>query len=73
MDTTKLKGRLGEKVQDLQKSIEATPAADTSLSQTTSGYLALNSNTLEIIRENLKSQMVCAGPLKYGKSDEEHY
>lgn len=42
MDTTKLKGRLGEKVQGLQKSIEATPAADTSLNQTTSSYLALN-------------------------------
>ena len=56
MDTTKLKGRLGEKVQGLQKPVETTLAADTSLSQTTSGYLALNNNTLEIIRENLKNQ-----------------
>lgn len=55
MDTTKLKNRLVDKVQDLQKSVALVPA-QTSLASVQSDYLALNHNALDIIRENLKSQ-----------------
>jgi hypothetical protein len=51
MDTTKLKNRMSDKVDALQK-----PAEDTALAPVNSGYLALNSNALDIIRENLKNQ-----------------
>ena len=54
MDNTKLKSRMNDKVQDLQKSTEM--AADTSLAPVESGYLALTNNALDIIRANLKSQ-----------------
>lgn len=58
MDNTKLKSRMSGKVQELQKPAvearEATP--DTSLAPANSGYLALSSNALDIIRANLKSQ-----------------
>ncbi len=52
MDNTRLKDRMNGKVQDLQ----GAAAPDTSLASVDSGYLALNSNALEIIRSNLKSQ-----------------
>lgn len=52
MDNTKLKNKLGTKVQALQESTEEI--------NTSSTYLALNPNTLDIIRSNLKSQ-----PLTY--------
>ena len=52
MDNTKLKNKLGTKVQALQESTEE--------NTTSSTYLALNPNTLDIIRSNLKSQ-----PLTY--------
>ena len=52
MDNTKLKNKLGTKVQALQESTEEITASST--------YLALNPNTLDIIRSNLKSQ-----PLTY--------
>ena len=53
MDNTKLKSRLGTKVQALlEQTEEITPVNST--------YLALNPNTLDIIRSNLKSQ-----PLTY--------
>ena len=55
MDTTKLKSRMSGKVQELQKPAEIA-APNTSLTPVDSGYLALNSNALEIIRANLKSQ-----------------
>ena len=52
MDKTKLKNKLGTKVQALQESTEEITTSST--------YLALNPNTLDIIRSNLKSQ-----PLTY--------
>jgi len=62
MDTTRLKGRLEDKVQELQKPMET--ASDTSLSPVNSSYLALTHNALDIIRENLKHQ-----PLSYNLFD----
>ena len=53
MDTTKLKGRLEGKVQELQKPAENSASA---LSLPRSSYIALTNNALEIIRANLKSQ-----------------
>ena len=47
MDTTNLKNRMSDKVQELQ-TVAVEPA--------NSGYLALNSNALDIIRGNLKNQ-----------------
>ena len=47
MDTTNLKNRMSDKVQELQ-----TPAT----TPAESSYLALTNNTLDIIRANLKSQ-----------------
>lgn len=54
MDTTKLKNKLGDKVLALQESADI--AAETTLATTDSDYIALNSNALDIIRENLKNQ-----------------
>ena len=61
MDNTKLKDRMSSKVQELQQpagdqNITITSAASTSLTSVDSGYRALNNNTLDIIRANLKSQ-----------------
>ena len=61
MDTTKLKSRLGDKVQELQKpsgepNVTVAPAADISLAPSDSSYIALTSNALDLIRANLKSQ-----------------
>ena len=53
MDTTKLKGRLEGKVQELQKPAESAVPA---LALPRSSYIALTNNTLDIIRANLKSQ-----------------
>lgn len=52
MDSTKLKNRLEDKVQEIQNIAEP----ETALSETNSDYLALSSNALEIIRSNLKNQ-----------------
>lgn len=53
MDTTNLKDRLEDKLQGSQKPVEvASPA----LTPSASGYLALNSSALDIIRANLKNQ-----------------
>ena len=49
MDTTKLKDRLGSKVQGLQRPSAVPAPMDTP-------YAALTNNALEIIRENLKNQ-----------------
>ena len=54
MDTTNLKNRLGAKVQMIQDPISS--EAQTSLIPTNSGYVALGSNALEIIKDNLKNQ-----------------
>ena len=56
MDNTKLKTRMSNKVQELQQPAEVSAGPDTSLAPVDSGYLALTSNALEIIRANLKSQ-----------------
>ena len=55
MDTTKLKNKLGDKVLVLHKSADVA-GAETALVTTNSDYIALNSNALDIIRENLKNQ-----------------
>lgn len=54
MDTTKLKNKLGDKVQEVQKPTEM--AVSENLSTVDSNYIALSSNSLDIIRENLKNQ-----------------
>ena len=54
MDNSNLKSKLGTKVQALQEQNEE------QIISTESSYLALNSNTLELIRSNLKNQ-----PLTY--------
>lgn len=56
MDTTKLKSRLGTKLQTLQEPTTVPAEVETSLVSANSGYVALNSNALEIIKENLKNQ-----------------
>ena len=62
MDNTKLKSRLATKAQALQEvHAEREPA---SLVPAQSGYAALNGNTLDLIRENLKEQ-----PLTYQMFD----
>ncbi len=55
MDTTKLKGRMSGKVQELQQST-VTTASGTSLAPVDSTYIALTNNALDIMRANLKSQ-----------------
>ncbi len=55
MDTTKLKNKLGDKVMALQESADVA-SAETTLATASSDYIALNSNALDIIRENLKNQ-----------------
>ena len=56
MDTTKLKTRLEDKVKDLGGQSEAASVSDLAPALETSNYIALTSNTLSIIRENLKNQ-----------------
>ncbi len=56
MDTTKLKSRLGTKLQTLQEPTSVPAEVQTSLTPVNSGYVALNNNALEIIKENLKNQ-----------------
>ncbi|MCX4374271.1 MAG: hypothetical protein OSJ58_21100 [Dysosmobacter sp.] len=58
MDNAKLKSRMSGKVKELQEPVEtaAEPAPDTALAPANSGYLALTSNALDIIRDNLKHQ-----------------
>ena len=51
MDTTKLKNRMSDKLQEFQAS-----AVETVTETNRSGYLALTNNVLDIIRGNLKSQ-----------------
>ena len=58
MDNTKLKDRMSNKIQDLQKpAVEQTDTiAGLNSAPVNSSYIALTRNTLEIIRANLKSQ-----------------
>ena len=53
MDTTKLKDRLEDKTRGLQNPVEI---ANSALTPSESGYLALNNNALDVIRANLKNQ-----------------
>lgn len=55
MDNTKLKDRMGGKIQELQQSLE-TVATNSTKDRAESVYLALTNNALDIIRANLKSQ-----------------
>ena len=65
MDNAKLRSRMSGKVQELQQPIEVVEVkSDMTLAPMNSGYLALNNNALEIIRENLKNQ-----PLSYDLFD----
>lgn len=57
MNSDKLKNRLGDKVQALTDTTgEAAALDEAALAPANSNYLALNGNTLDIIRVNLKSQ-----------------
>ena len=62
MDNTKLKSRLATKAQALQEA--PAESEQDSLVPAQSGYAALNGNTLDLIRENLKEQ-----PLTYQMFD----
>ena len=62
MDNMKLKSRMNGKVQELQQPVEVVEAAQ--MIPANSGYLALNNNAINIIRENLKNQ-----PLSYDLFD----
>ena len=56
MDTTKLKARLEDKAKGLEKPAEAAPVLEPAPAPTDSGYIALTTDTLPIIRANLKNQ-----------------
>ena len=56
MDTTKLKARLEDKAKGLEKPAEAAPVLEAAPAPVDSGYIALTTDTLPIIRENLKNQ-----------------
>ena len=56
MDTTKLKSRLGTKLQTLQEPTSVPAEMQTALTSVNSSYVALNNNALGIIKENLKNQ-----------------
>ena len=62
MDNTKLKSRMSGKVQELQQPVEVVEVA--AMIPVNSGYLALNNNAIDIIRDNLKNQ-----PLSYDLFD----
>lgn len=56
MDTTKLKTRMSDKMQELATPEETQLPFETTLAPAQSGYIALNSDALTVIRENLKNQ-----------------
>lgn len=56
MDNTRLKSRMNSKLQEVQRPIELTETSEATLAPVNSGYLALSSNALDIIKENLKHQ-----------------
>ena len=64
MDNMKLKSRMNGKVQELQQPVEVDVTSDMALAPVDTGYLALNNNAINIIRENLKNQ-----PLSYDLFD----
>ena len=56
MDTTKLKARLEAKAKGLAKPAEAAPVLEPTPAPVDSGYIALATDMLPIVRENLKNQ-----------------
>ncbi|MBD5085065.1 MAG: hypothetical protein HDT33_08435 [Clostridiales bacterium] len=65
MDNTKLKSRMSGKVQDLAAPVEVVATtSDTALIPVDSNYIALGSNAMAIIKDNLKHQ-----PLSYDLFD----
>lgn len=56
MDSTKLKSRIGDRVQSLQNDPMPDTTAETLMVTGDCDYLALNNNALDIIRSNLKNQ-----------------
>lgn len=54
MDNTKLKDRMGGKIQELQQQSLETVATNSTKDSAESVYLALTNNSLNIIRANLK-------------------
>ena len=62
MDNAKLRSRMSGKVQELQQPVEVMEVAP--MIPANFGYLALNNNAINIIRENLKNQ-----PLSYDLFD----
>lgn len=57
MDNSKLKSRMSGKMQDLAKPVEVVETVpDTLLAPVDSNYIALDSNAMAVIRENLKHQ-----------------
>lgn len=64
MDTTKLKSRLSDKVKETQSVASVSPVVSNAtknmqkltITSDNSGYVALTSNALDIIRENMKNQ-----------------
>ncbi len=58
MNTEQLKSRLNDKVQSLEyeKERKQTVMSETAVTTTSQEYVALKSNTIDIIRENLKNQ-----------------
>lgn len=58
MDNMNLKNKMNGKLQNLQKPAEAAVVTEPALAPINSGYLALNNDALNIIRENLKSQLM---------------
>ena len=56
MDNVKLKNRLSGKVQALQEPVTEALSTEAAVTPVNSSYVALHSNALEILRENLKNQ-----------------
>ena len=56
MDTTKLKTRMSDKMQELEAPAEAPLPFENPFAPVTADYIALNNNALSVIRENLKNQ-----------------
>lgn len=56
MDNTKLQNKMSSKIQELQKAAVFAEVHETAVAPLNSNYLALNSNALDIIQENLKHQ-----------------
>ena len=58
MDNTNLRNKMSSKVQNLQKPVEVAVMPETAPIPINSNYLALSNDALDVIRENLKSQLM---------------